>query len=407
VTRKILHMYSWDLSFNRFLRTEHCKHEKTQALTQRNINTQQFEKVPSVIWEMKKNGLSLDKYSYNYWMKSCAALSDMDKVEEVLNEIESDDKVDWNIYNTLANIYIRAKVLDKEESVLKQMENKMEEQLNLPSAKHNVRLNPGNSEGESLSLGCCTDEDRDARRSFYCVKQFGQEGGMVDPAVVNGSTVLTFNRASIDTHVDAQPYETYSACSSGNSCISEYSKHICYEISCSPNQSCRPPGSRSCSSVGHSTTLGDGLDHSKCSPHYLDCKANEKTTSDDSDCLCGSLEEFIFEKENLYSHRSHLKNNQFNRLSSRKSAVQANECHAMGLLGKDGTGADSGQPIVSAYTPSIVKRHKAIKTSEFGSGSTSDEHGGCPREQPQLTVLGDIHSSFETCTRLNKQELLQ
>jgi pentatricopeptide repeat protein len=24
------------------------------------INTQQFEKVPSVIWEMKKNGLSLD-----------------------------------------------------------------------------------------------------------------------------------------------------------------------------------------------------------------------------------------------------------------------------------------------------------------------------------------------------------
>jgi len=318
---------------------------------------------------------------------------------------------------------------------------KLEEQLNLPSAKHNVRLNPGNSEGESLSLGCCTDEDRDARRSFYCVKQFGQEGGMVDPAVVNGSTVLTFNRASIDTHVDAQPCEyaggsiarkieaedaiftsfvsnvksskylmqsglfpadeTYSACSSGNSCISEYSKHICYEISCSPNQSCRPPGSRSCSSVGHSTTLGDGLDHSKCSPHYLDCKANEKTTSDDSDRLCGSLEEFIFEKENLYSHRSHLKNNQFNRLSSRKSAVQANECHAMGLLGKDGTGADSGQPIVSAYTPSIVKRHKAIKTSEFGSGSTSDEHGGCPREQSQLTVLGDIHSSFETCTRPN------
>jgi pentatricopeptide repeat protein len=93
------------------------------------INTQQFEKVPSVIWEMKKNGLSLDKYSYNYWMKSYAALSDMDKVEEVLNEMESDDNVDidWNIYNTLANIYIKAKVLDKAESVLKQMENKMKE----------------------------------------------------------------------------------------------------------------------------------------------------------------------------------------------------------------------------------------------------------------------------------------
>jgi pentatricopeptide repeat protein len=86
-------MYSWDLSFNRFLRAEHCKHEKTQALTQRNINTQQFEKVPSVIWEMKKNGLSLDKYSYNCWMKSYAALSDMDKVEEVLNGMVM---MEWN-----------------------------------------------------------------------------------------------------------------------------------------------------------------------------------------------------------------------------------------------------------------------------------------------------------------------
>jgi pentatricopeptide repeat protein len=53
----------------------------------------------------------------------------MDKVEEVLNEMESDDNVDidWNIYSTLANIYIKAKVLDKAESVLKQMENKMKE----------------------------------------------------------------------------------------------------------------------------------------------------------------------------------------------------------------------------------------------------------------------------------------
>jgi hypothetical protein len=32
------------------------------------------------------------------------------------------------------------------------MENKMEEQLNLPSAKHNVRLNPGNSEEKAFRL---------------------------------------------------------------------------------------------------------------------------------------------------------------------------------------------------------------------------------------------------------------
>jgi len=37
----------------------------------------------------------------------------------------------------------------------------------------------------------------------------------------------------------------------------------------------------------------------------------------------------------------------------------------MGLLGKDGTGVDSGQPIVSAYTPSIVKRHKCTTCNKF------------------------------------------
>lgn len=203
--------------------------------------------------------------------------------------------------------------------------------------------------------------------------------------------------------------ETSSSCPTGNSCISEYSKHIHCETSCIPNQacvlpgnqSCHPPGSHSYSSAGHSTTFVVGRDHFQCSPHYLDCQANEKITSDDSDRLCGSLEEFIFEKENSYSHRSFPKNNQFNRFSSRKSAVQVNECHAVGLLEKDGTGTDSGESTVSAYKPSIVKRHKAIKSFEFGSGSTSDKHGGCPREHAQLAVLGDTHSSIGTCTGRN------
>lgn len=204
------------------------------------------------------------------------------------------------------------------------------------------------------------------------------------------------------------PDETSSACPTENSCISEYSKHIHCETSCSPNQacvlpgnqSCRPPGSHSYSLAGHSTTFDVGRDHSQCSPHFSDCQTNEKITSDDSDRLCGSLE-FIFEKENLFSHRSRLKNNQFNRFSSRKSAVQANDCRAAGLLEKDGTGTDSGESTVSAYKTSIVKRHKPIKALQFGSGSTSDEHGGCSREHAQLVVLGDTHSSIGTCTGRN------
>lgn len=91
------------------------------------INSEQFEKVPSVIWEMKKNGISLDVYSYNFWMRSYTALSDMDKVEDVLNEMQSDDNVDtdWTIYSTIVNFYIQAKDLDKAESTLKEAENKM------------------------------------------------------------------------------------------------------------------------------------------------------------------------------------------------------------------------------------------------------------------------------------------
>lgn len=285
---------------------------------------------------------------------------------------------------------------------------KLEEQLNLPLAKHKFRLNPGNSEGKSLLPGCCTDKDRDVQRSFYCVKQYGQQGGMADRAVINVSNVLTFNSVKLDTHVNGQSYETSSACPTANSCISEFSKHIHCETSCSPNQacvlpgnqSCRPPGSHSYSLAGHSTTFDVGRDHSQCSPHFSDCQTNEKITSDDSDRLCGSLE-FIFEKENLFSHRSRLKNNQFNRFSSRKSAVQANDCHAAGLLEKDATGTDSGESTVSAYKTSIVKRHKPIKALQFGSGSTCDEHGGCSSEHAQLVVLGDTHSSIETCTGRN------
>lgn len=91
------------------------------------MNTQQFEKVPLVIQEMKKNGISLNAYSYNIWMNCCATFSDIDQVEGVFNEMVCDDNVDpgWTHYSTLANIYLKAKVFDKVESALKELESKM------------------------------------------------------------------------------------------------------------------------------------------------------------------------------------------------------------------------------------------------------------------------------------------
>jgi len=60
--------------------------------------------------------VSLDTYSYNLWMRSYTALSDMVKVEEVLNEMENDDNVDtdWHIYSTLANFLPRPKFFTKQ-----------------------------------------------------------------------------------------------------------------------------------------------------------------------------------------------------------------------------------------------------------------------------------------------------
>lgn len=91
------------------------------------MNMEQFEKVPLVIQGMKKKCISLDAYSYSIWMKSYAALSHMDRVEGVLIELELDDNIDpdWNIYSTVASIYIKAQVLDKAESALKKLEKKM------------------------------------------------------------------------------------------------------------------------------------------------------------------------------------------------------------------------------------------------------------------------------------------
>eukprot|EP01018_Ginkgo_biloba_P007809 Gb_14576 [translate_table: standard] len=91
------------------------------------MNTDQLEKVPLVIQEMKKDGVALDAFSYNIWITACAAMSDIDKMEVVMEEVKCDNKAntDWTIYSTLATMYIKAGLLNKVESALKELENNM------------------------------------------------------------------------------------------------------------------------------------------------------------------------------------------------------------------------------------------------------------------------------------------
>lgn len=84
----------------------------------------QPEKVPPLIGEMKQRGIFLTTYTYNVWMNSCASLNDIGKVEEIFEEMKSEDrnKFDWTTFSNLAAIYVKAGQLEKAEVALKKVE---------------------------------------------------------------------------------------------------------------------------------------------------------------------------------------------------------------------------------------------------------------------------------------------
>lgn len=90
-------------------------------------NTGKFEKVPLMIQKMEKNNIPQDRFTYNIRMSICAAMSDIDGVEKILEEMQCNAMVDidWSTCGNLANIYIKAGLLDKAELTLKEMEKKM------------------------------------------------------------------------------------------------------------------------------------------------------------------------------------------------------------------------------------------------------------------------------------------
>ncbi|KAK0602837.1 hypothetical protein LWI29_037464 [Acer saccharum] len=87
----------------------------------------QFEKVPEVLSDMKKNGISPDILSYRICMKAYAARSDLCSMERILQEMESQPNftMDWISYSTVANIYIKAGLKEKALIYLKKCEEKI------------------------------------------------------------------------------------------------------------------------------------------------------------------------------------------------------------------------------------------------------------------------------------------
>ncbi|PON44877.1 Pentatricopeptide repeat [Parasponia andersonii] len=84
----------------------------------------QPEKIPAIIQEMKASNIVLDSFSYNVWMRALAAVNDISGVERVVDEIKRDGRVvtDWTTYSNLASIYVDARLFEKAESALKELE---------------------------------------------------------------------------------------------------------------------------------------------------------------------------------------------------------------------------------------------------------------------------------------------
>ncbi|KAJ4832401.1 hypothetical protein Tsubulata_009544 [Turnera subulata] len=88
----------------------------------------QYEKVPDVLAEMKKNSVSPDNFSYRICINSYGVRNDIEGMERVLNEMEGQQHIamDWNTYAVAANFYIKAGLADKAIDALKKSEEKLD-----------------------------------------------------------------------------------------------------------------------------------------------------------------------------------------------------------------------------------------------------------------------------------------
>ncbi|XWS23943.1 hypothetical protein CRYUN_Cryun28dG0059100 [Craigia yunnanensis] len=89
--------------------------------------TSKYEKVFLVIEQMTRNKIRKNVLSYNLWMDACAQSSGVAEAEAVYVEMLRDEnvKVGWSTLSTLANIYIKAGLVEKAVVALKTAEAKL------------------------------------------------------------------------------------------------------------------------------------------------------------------------------------------------------------------------------------------------------------------------------------------
>ncbi|TKV93061.1 hypothetical protein SEVIR_9G201700v4 [Setaria viridis] len=104
-------------------------------------NLGQHERVPSVMAEMKSNGIIPDNFSYRICINSYGARADIFGLENTLEEMECEPQivVDWNTYAVVANNYIKGNLREKAYSALQKAESKLDKR-NSESYNHLISL---------------------------------------------------------------------------------------------------------------------------------------------------------------------------------------------------------------------------------------------------------------------------
>ncbi|KAG5020482.1 hypothetical protein AAZX31_06G228900 [Glycine max] len=77
--------------------------------------TQQYEKVPGVLEQMKKDGVPPNIFSYRICINSYCVRGDLANVEKLLEEMEREPHIgiDWITYSMVTNFYIKADMREK------------------------------------------------------------------------------------------------------------------------------------------------------------------------------------------------------------------------------------------------------------------------------------------------------
>ncbi|KAG6677353.1 hypothetical protein I3843_14G021200 [Carya illinoinensis] len=91
------------------------------------MNLKEYDKVDSMILEMKEKSVQLDIYSYNIWLSSCGSEGSAEKMEQVFEQMKLDRTINpnWTTFSTMATMYIKMGQSDKAEDCLKKAESRI------------------------------------------------------------------------------------------------------------------------------------------------------------------------------------------------------------------------------------------------------------------------------------------